>query len=195
MIMRLRGFAAAAAAATFAVAGGVFLAGTAHATDYTAGLTSTAGTSADWGNQNGMSATQITTTTTGQSTSVSLYLSAVQAAPANHGQVALYTDQNNLPGPLAGGSATKPLTTRWNSFPLPGLAVTAATKYWLVFNVDGANTRYAIKSGGRSAWRIPTTFGTWPASFGVPNTGPVAQQYALYLTYSEIGRASCRERV
>jgi hypothetical protein len=155
-------------------------------TTYTAGLTSTTGTTADWGNNNGMSATQVTTgANAGTLASVSLRISAVQAAPANHGQVAVYADASNAPSTLLASSVSQVLTANsWNVFTLPTLAIAANTRYWLAFNVDGANTKYAIKSGSRSAWKIPTTFGTWPATFGAPSSTSL-EQYALYMSYTD----------
>jgi hypothetical protein len=163
------------------------LAPAAAAATFTAGLTSTTGLGDDWGNQNGMSATQVTTGATGgQLTGVSWYVGAVAAAPGNHGQVAVYADAANLPGGKLAASGSQVLTANsWNTFPLSGVAVAAATKYWLVFNVDGATTRYKIGSGGRAASKIPTVFGTWPATFGTPSPAANGERYAINMTWSD----------
>lgn len=162
----------------------------AQAATFTAGLTSITGAGDDWGNQNGMSASQVTAGATGGDlTQVSLYVGQVQAAPVNHAQVAVYANGgNNLPAGKLAASGTQTLTANsWNSFPLTGVAVAPAAKYWLVFNVDGANTRYRLKGGapGRSAWKLPTAFGTWPATFGTPNVGPSTEQYAINMSWTD----------
>lgn len=190
MTRRLRAVGGAVFAAVVAVALS-FVAPplVASAATFTAGLTTITGTSDDWGNNNGMSATQVTTGATGGNlTGVSLYVGTVQAAPANHGQVAVYADANNLPGAKLVASGSQVLTAKsWNNFALSGMAVTSSTRYWLVFNVDGANTKYKITSGGRAAWKIPTAFGTWPATFGVPSPAANTERYAINMTWTDTG--------
>jgi hypothetical protein len=156
----------------------------AQAATFTAGVTASTG-SDDWGNQNGMSATQVTSGTTGGGlTRVSLYISAVNAAPLNHGSVAVYSDVNDLPGAKLAASGSQVLTAKaWNNFAVSGVGIAASTKYWLVFNVDGGNTKYRITSGGRAAWRIPTTYGVWPDSFGATTNGPNGERYAINMTW------------
>lgn len=161
----------------------------ASAATFTVGWTTVAGGANDSGNQNGMSATQVTTTNVGGTlTEVALYAVNVNAAPANHGQVAVYTNTAaDLPGSLVAKSGSQVLTPNsWNKFPMPAAAVAAGTKYWLVFNVDGAGTQYKLAgSGGRAAWKIPTAFGTWPAQFGTPSLGPDGQRYGITMTWSD----------
>lgn len=176
--------AAAAVAALF-----LPTASTADAATFTAGLTAITGTSDDWGNQNGMSATQVTAGATGGNlTQVSLYIGAVNAAPSNHGQVAVYANGgNNLPAGKLAASGSRVLTANgFNNFPLTGVPISASGKYWLVFNVDGGGTKYKIKTGGRGAWKIPTAFGTWPATFGTPSSGPSSEQYAINMTWTDV---------
>jgi len=158
----------------------------ASAATFTAGLTSISGTSDDWGNQNGMSATQVTAGATGGNlTQVSFYIKTVNAAPSNHGQVAVYADAANLPaGKLAASGSQVLSANAWNNFPLTGVSVAANAKYWLVFNVDGSGTKYKIKTGGKTAWKIPTTFGTWPATFGTPSPAADAHTYAINMTWT-----------
>jgi hypothetical protein len=186
MRTRIWSSAALALAATLTLVG--LVAPAAQAATFTAGLTATPGMSDDWGNQNGMSATQVTTGATGGTLStVALYVGQVSAAPNNHAQVAVYADANNLPGAKLAASGSQVLTANaWNSFALSGPAVAASTRYWLVFNVDGSTTRYKISGGGRAAWKIPTTFGTWPATFGAPNPAANSERYAINMTWTNV---------
>lgn len=159
----------------------------ASAATFTAGLTSISGTVND-SNANGMSATQVTTGTTGgQLTKVSLYIGTVNAAPQNHGQVAVYSDASNLPGAKLIASGSQVLNPKsWNDFPLSGVPLAASTKYWLVINVDGGGTNYKIlSSGGRAAWRIPTAFGTWPDPFGAPTEPATSERYAINMSWTD----------
>jgi parallel beta-helix repeat protein len=160
----------------------------ADAATFTAGLTSISGTTDDSGNQNGMSGTQVVTGATGGGLSkVSLYIGGVNSAPANHGQVAVYADSGDLPGGTLAASGSQVLAAKaWNDFPLSGVMLAPSTKYWLVFNVDGSRTKYKIATGGRSAWRIPTAFGTWPDPFGSVTTGPNTQRYAINMTWTDV---------
>lgn len=177
---------AAVSAALAAVAVLVAPAPPASAATFTAGLTAITGTSDDFGNQNGMSATQVVSGTTGGGlTKVSLYISAVNAAPLNHGQVAVYSDVNDSPGAKLVASGSQVLTAKaWNNFPLTGPTVAPSTKFWLVFNVDGGGTKYKLAgSGGRAAWKIPAVFGTWPDQFGAPTSGPNSERYAINMTW------------
>lgn len=164
------------------------LAPAASAAVFTAGLTSITGTSDDWGNSSGMSATQVTTGTTGGNlTGISWYVGQVSVAPNNLGQVAVYADAANLPGGKLAASGSQALTANaWNTFPLTGVTVAASTKYWLVFNVNGSTTRYKITTGGRAAWKIPTAFGTWPASFGTPTPAANSERYAINMTWTDV---------
>jgi polyhydroxybutyrate depolymerase len=160
----------------------------ASAATYTAGRTTPAGSSMFTGQQNIASATQVTTGPVGGTLkSISVYVGTVQAAPGNHMQVALYGDVTDAPGQRIAQSATQTLQPNaWNSFAMPAASVSAGTRYWLSFNVDGYSTQVAIANvtGGRTAWRYPVAFGTWPAAFGAPNLGPQAQQYSIYATYT-----------
>lgn len=157
-------------------------------TTYTAGVM-TIGSGRDSGNANGISATRITTgQNAGLVNSISVYVGKVHASPRNHMQVALYADSgSNTPGNLIAASSTQVLKANaWNKFPLNSSGVLANTTYWLAFNVDGSNTQYAIGSSSskNAAWRIPTTYGTWPTPFGMPTQPLNNEQYSIYMTYT-----------
>jgi polyhydroxybutyrate depolymerase len=155
---------------------------------YTAGRTTLAPTLYT-GQQNVLSATQVTTGSVGGAlTSVSVAVGAIHAAPLNHMQVALYADDGaNAPGAQVAQSGANVLQANaWNVFALSNTAIAANTKYWLVFNVDGSATQVRISSvsGGRSTWKYPQTYGTWLASYGAPSRPIEARQYSMYMTYT-----------
>jgi hypothetical protein len=160
-------------------------------TTYIAGVM-TKGSTMDSGNQNGISATQVTTgSNAGVLTSITVYVGSVNSAPLNHMQVAIYADNGaNKPGSLLTASNTQALQAKsWNTFTLNNVVINANTNYWLAFNVDGRNTQYAIGSARspKAAWRIPTLYGSWPGSFGTSTQPLNKEQYSLYMTYSSIG--------
>lgn len=158
---------------------------------YTAGVT-TKGPQMDSGNQNGISATQVTTgPIAGVLSSVSVYIGKVQSAPKNHMQVAVYTDSgSDKPGALlTTGSAQVLKANSWNTFVMNNVVINANTKYWLTFNVDGKNTQYAIAAATTpiTTWRIPTLYGFWPSTFGTPTHPVNKEQYSIYMTYTSVG--------
>ena len=159
-------------------------------TTYKVGVT-TIGPLMDSGNQNGMSATQIKTAAgTGLLKNITIYVGDVQSAPKNHMQVALYADNgSNAPGKLLAKSSSKVVKARlWNIFSMPSTPINANTNYWLAFNVDGSKTQYALNSGKnkKTAWKIPTKFGSWANLFGKPTQPIDNAQYSIYMTYVSI---------
>jgi hypothetical protein len=105
-------------------------------------------------------------------------------------QVAIYSDNgSNAPGALLESSVSQVLTAKsWNTFPVGSITISANTKYWLAFNVDGSKTQYAIANNAqaKSVWEIPTTYTSWPNPFGKPSDPVSAQQYSIYMTYTTI---------
>ncbi|SNY03735.1 PQQ-dependent sugar dehydrogenase [Paractinoplanes atraurantiacus] len=101
---------------------------------------------------------------------VSVYLKAVQAAPANQFQVAIYADANGSPGALVASSTSGTLTANaWNSRPVTA-TLAPNTAYWLVYNTNGDNNMsYTTGTANQGAWSASTPFGSWPATFGSSN--------------------------
>jgi hypothetical protein len=156
---------------------------------YTAGIT-TKGATMDSGNQNGISATQVTTgAVPGTLNSISVYVGKVNNAPSNHMQVAIYADNGaGVPGSLLTSSASQVVSANaWNTFTLANVAIAGNTKYWLAFNVDGKTTQYALAKNnqGNSVWKIPTAYGTWTNPFG-SSTDHSTEQYSIYMTYTSV---------
>lgn len=181
----LHAVARACALVLFSIA----IAQSATAAIHTAGRTSTASATFYTGQQNVLSATQVRTgAASGTLTTVTVYVGNVHSAPLNHMQVAIYADNGaDAPGSLLTQSAASVLQPHtWNVFSMPAASIAANTSYWVAFNVDGSATQVPIAavSGGRTAWRYPVSFSSWPAAFGAPSRPITSQQYSMYLTYS-----------
>lgn len=144
----------------------------------------TAVDSADSGHLN--ASRYVTGSAGGTVTSLSVYVDAVDAAPANRYQVAVYRDSGGSPGGLLASSATATLTAHsWNTVPLTA-PLAAGTAYWLAYNTNGTtqaanNLRYS--PGGTSAYADGgQPFGSWPST-----VGPVTRSglsFSIYATYT-----------
>ena len=126
------------------------------------------GSTPDSGDMNYMNGSRFVTGSAGLTVSqVSVHLRAVQAAPANQYQVAVYADANGSPGALVAASTSGTVTANsWNSRPVTA-TLAPNTAYWLVYNTNGDNNMsYDTGSANQGAWSQPRPFGTWPATFG-----------------------------
>jgi hypothetical protein len=124
----------------------------------------------------------------GSATSMSVYIAApLSSAPNNQFQLAIYTDQNGLPGSLvAASSSLTILPDSWNTAVLSATLQPNAV-YWLAYNTNATssaanNVRIDPGSTGQMQWR-PQTFGTWPQLFGSP-TGAAAAKASIFVSYS-----------
>ena len=159
---------------------------TTSSTTSTLGLSSI-GSAVDGGDSNFLNGSKVTVGATGVSvTGISVYVGAVDAAPNNQYQVAIYTDQNGVPGTLVASSTSGTLTPNaWNTRPLAA-PLQANTSYWLMYNTNGRsaavnNMYYKASSAGQGAYsKSKVAFGSWPTPFGAATlTNGV---YSLYTT-------------
>ncbi|MFJ1706160.1 Ig-like domain-containing protein [Kitasatospora sp. NPDC088346] len=169
------------------MAAAALVAAPAHAAGTATLGTTTVGSSVDSGDSNHMNASRYVTGSNGGAvSSISVHVGAVDPAPNNQYQVAVYADSSGKPGSLLASSAAGTLTANsWNT-----LALTATlapnTPYWLAYNSNGSsaavnNLKYA--SGGTSGYGVGgTAFGTWPATFGTAATDSVS--FSMYATYT-----------
>ncbi|MFG3056062.1 Ig-like domain-containing protein [Kitasatospora sp. NPDC048239] len=181
---RLAGLLAALTTAAAVVAGPA----AAPAGAATATLGSTAvGPSTDTGDSGYLNASRYVTGPAGGTVSaVSVYVDAVDAAPANQYQVAVYRDNAGSPGALLASSGSATLTAdSWNTVPLTA-ALAANTPYWLAYNSNGGsaavnNLRYT--AGGTSVYgNGGQPFGGWPGDFGAVTTSGLS--FSIYATYT-----------
>ncbi|MCG6497534.1 Ig-like domain-containing protein [Kitasatospora sp. A2-31] len=162
--------------------------GAATAAAATATLGNTAvGPSTDTADSNYLNASRYVTGAAGGTvSSVSVYVGAVDAAPNNRFQVAVYRDNAGSPGTLLASSASATLAAdSWNTVPLTA-ALSANTAYWLAYNSNGGsaavnNLRYT--PGGTSVYgNGGRAFGSWPADFGAATSGGLS--FSIYATYA-----------
>ncbi|GAA2794937.1 Ig-like domain-containing protein [Kitasatospora sp. CM 4170] len=154
----------------------------------TATLGNTAvGPSTDTADSNYLNASRYVTGAAGGTvSSVSVYVGAVDTAPNNQFQVAVYRDNAGSPGALLASSASAALTAdSWNTVPLTA-ALSANTAYWLAYNSNGGNAavnnlRYS--PGGTSVYgNGGRAFGSWPADFGAATSSGLS--FSIYATYT-----------
>ncbi|MGW4645268.1 Ig-like domain-containing protein [Kitasatospora sp. NPDC004289] len=160
----------------------------ASALDATAKLgNTTTGTATDSGDSNHLNASRyVIGSKGGQVSSISVYVGAVDAAPNNQYQVAVYGDAGGKPGTLLANSAAGTLTANsWNSLPVSA-NLSPNTAYWLAYNSNGSsqavnNLRYS--TGGKGAYSNSSSpYGSWPSSFGAStNTG---LDFSINATYT-----------
>jgi HAMP domain-containing protein len=107
--------------------------------------------------------------------SMSVYVDKVDSAPNNQYQVAIYGDNSGVPGTLIAKSLSGTLRANsWNTIPISA-TLKASTVYWLVYNTNATqynlnNMHYINSVNSRAVWQqTPTTFGTWPQTFGSVN--------------------------
>jgi hypothetical protein len=150
-------------------------------------LGNTAIGTADSADRNGLNGSRVVVGSTPVVLSaMSVYVGAVDAAPNDRYQLAIYADAAGVPGSLVIASAPGTLTANaWNTLAV-ATTLQAHTAYWLVYNTnartDALNDMYYTAAAlGRGAFsNADVAFGTWPASFGAATI--TAAAYALYAT-------------
>jgi hypothetical protein len=147
----------------------------------------TIGASTDSGTSNDMNGTKFTTGAfDAPVVSMSVYIGAIDVAPNNKFETAIYTDSSGSPGTLVANSATGTLTANsWNTVAISA-TLTANTPYWFMYNSNGTNNsvndlKYDAGTTGQSIFKAQT-FGAWPSSFG---TGTKENtKFSIYITYA-----------
>jgi Bacterial Ig-like domain/Chitobiase/beta-hexosaminidase C-terminal domain/Bacterial Ig domain len=152
----------------------------------TLGLT-TVGAGQDDSESNWLNGSKVTTgAQTVAVLSMSVHVGAVDTAPNNQYQVAIYVDSAGVPGARLATSATATLTANaWNTVPISA-TLQPATTYWLVYNTNGRTAAVndmhfnagAFGAGMYSSAAAP--FGTWPATFGAATITTAV--FSLYAT-------------
>jgi glucose/arabinose dehydrogenase len=140
------------------------------------------GASLDTGDMNHMNGSRfVTGSEPATVTSMSVYLKAVQPAPNNQYQLAIYADSNGSPGARVATSTSGTLAANsWNTRPITA-ALAANTPYWLMYNTNGDNNMsFDAGTANQGAWSASTPFGTWPATFGSSNRWNA--KFSIYAT-------------
>lgn len=152
----------------------------------THGLT-TSGSTTDSGDSNFLNGTQITTTTGGLLTSISVYVgTTIGTNPNNSFQVAIYSDSSGVPGTLIANSSSGTLAAGLNTASVSAV-LAPSTSYWLMYNTNGSSSsQNNLKYNTTGTSRISSatqTFGTWPSTF--PSSTSANVTFSIYATLTE----------
>ncbi len=125
----------------------------------------------------------------GQIVSMSVHVGAVDQAPANKYQVAVYTDNNGSPGTLVGQSQTGTLAAnQWNTIPL-SVGLLPNTAYWFIYNTNASsanlNDMQYDNVGTNQGFYSSYAFGSWPPT--LPRGIVGGWEYSMYITYADGG--------
>jgi hypothetical protein len=145
----------------------------------------TQGSLIDSGDKSYMNGSKFITGTNEQTaTALSVFVGNVDIWPNNQYQLAIYTDNNGVPGTLVARTTSgtlKPLA--WNTLPITA-KLSANTPYWLMYNTNARSTDlnniyYDSNSSGVGAW-AKQPFGTWPTKFPPASTDAI--NFSIYAT-------------
>jgi hypothetical protein len=128
----------------------------------------------------------------GQSVSVSslsVWINSADPSPNNKFQVAIYSDNNGVPGSLVTSSGSQTISPQsWNTVSLSAILNANAT-YWLMYNTNaihgGSNDMSYATGTAYNRWysNAAVNFGTWPST--APSGSTVSQQqYSIYVHFS-----------
>ncbi len=122
--------------------------------------------------------------TGGLVTSMSVFVASVDTAPHNQYQLAIYTDNNGVPGGLVAKSGTGVLSANaWNTLPITASLIAGRT-YWLMYNTNGTtmlvnNMKFDYSNYGKEAYSTnPVAFGNWPQTFPAATLGNL--KFSIY---------------
>lgn len=142
----------------------------------------TIGGSTDTGDGNSITCNRATASSTGNLTSMSVYVAAIDTASKNY-SLAIYADSNNNPTTRL-ATATGVLTANsWNTLAI-STPVSVNSSYWLCYNSSTTKSNYNnMKYGSGTAVAIykDQAYGTWPATFGTVGAR-WADNYSIYAT-------------
>jgi hypothetical protein len=130
------------------------------------------GSQIDTGDSGHMNGSKFTTGSVGGTTqSMSVFVGNIDIAARSSYQMAIYSDNNGVPGTLVAHTSTGTLhALSWNTLPISANLIPNTT-YWLMYNTNGRNSAvnnmyYNTGVSGAGAWKIQNNFGSWPSNFG-----------------------------
>lgn len=145
--------------------------------------TTTIGNITEVGSGGGMSCNRYQANDSGTVSSITAYVASVDSASRQY-SLAIYSDSSGNPGNLLvqGGNGTLTANS-WNTLPV-STNVSAGSYYWLCYNTSTPdenqnNLRYT-NGATPAAWKA-RAFGSWPASFGLPDA-QWTDPYSMYAT-------------
>ncbi len=122
----------------------------------------------------------------GQLASISVHVGAVDTAPHNQYQVAIYTDANGNPGSLVAQTRSGTLTANsWNTLPIAA-TLAPSTAYWFIYNTNASGASFNDLQydnvGTRQGFDSSYPFGSWPQTMTHGNVG--GWEYSMFATYA-----------
>jgi hypothetical protein len=150
-------------------------------------------------NPSGTNAMQVTPSTSGAVSAVTVYISSVAASPNNHIQAAIYANSTTCnvngatvttspcAGTLLGTSSQVVAGVGWNTLSISGVNVTSGTPYWVALSEDGT-TFFAQLLGAAAGVVSYDTTSAFPApsAFG-QDYHDVNTRDAFYMTIINTG--------
>ena len=135
---------------------------------------------------NDLSATKVTLGNTGgTATSIAVYFNG--GSVGDHVQVGLYEDNGDIPSKpftLLAVSASVALNPNgFTTVPIPSVALSANTTYWLAVNTDSNNVGRAYNGGNKASCFITSTYGFMPDPFNPFGCFYDNNVYSIYLNY------------
>jgi hypothetical protein len=126
--------------------------------------------------------------TAGKTSSMTVLVGTVDSAPNNSYEMAIYTDNNGVPGSLVAKTGTGTLKANsWNSLPIV-TNLSANTAYWLMYNNNGTsfelNNMYVTNVSENQGGWAQQTFGSWPTVF--PQANIWAGKFSIFANYTNI---------
>lgn len=121
----------------------------------------------------------------------SVYVGTVDTTPNNQFEIAIYTNNNGVPGTLVAKSTRGTLKANsWNTVNITA-SLKAKTAYWIAYNSNGRSTSVnnmhfnSTNNLGKTAWSTNgQLFGVWPTTFGsATKQGAI---FSIYVTYTPI---------
>lgn len=143
----------------------------------------TVGGTVDSKNQNQIDATRFYLNETANVTSITVYITNVQAGAAD--SVALYSDNAGAPNNLIVNSSNLFPVNGWNVFVIP-VTVLSPGYYWIAANSNATNSIsnnlvYDSSDYNQVAYKN-YNFGSWPSTF--PSPSYFQGQYSMYANYT-----------
>lgn len=156
------------------------------------------GTSTDTNNFNTANATRFTASASGTISTLYANIGAtIAGSPNNKARMAIYSGAANPTTLLASSSEVTLTANVWNAFPIPDVAVTSGTVYWLAYNTNGLtaaqnNLKFHTGATGQSRW-VAQAYGAWPATITTNSNTREFSLYALIETNAATGAMQIQE--
>ncbi len=146
------------------------------------------GTILDTGDSGFMNGSKFTTgSTSGTTSSMSVFVGNVDSGTHNQYQMAIYTNSSGHPGTRVANTSSGTLNPlSWNTLSISA-TLSANTIYWLMYNTNSSttpvylNNMYYDTGASNTGAYAARTFGTWPTTFPTATLGN--WKFSIYVSY------------